>query len=130
MDQLLNIKKPTLQQQIDFVRQARTETVRVIKTSEMMDMMMAIEENLIAVKMWNQANAKTPSELVSGVGKAFEELLNGLIAAKESIKTWHNMGASDEQASTMWSIYENNSPEMKKLNSLIAKYKLKEVSNG
>lgn len=63
MNQLINIQKPTTEQQIAFVRELRTETVRVIKTSEILNMLKAIEENLIAVQRWNQAHAGTPAEL-------------------------------------------------------------------
>lgn len=108
MNQLLNTKKPTTEEQIDFLHQLRTETVRVLKTSEIMDMLKAIQENLVAVKLWNQTHAGTPSELVAGVGKAVDELVGGLIEAKKSIKTWHDMEAS---------------PEMNRLNALINKYK-------
>lgn len=112
MNQLLNAQKPTTEQQIAFVRELRTETVRVIKTSEMMNMLKAIEENLVAVRLWNQTHAGTPSELVSGVGKAVDELADGLLFAKEQIKDWHNFNSSEEEAERMWDIYDRMSPEM------------------
>lgn len=129
MNQLLNTKKPTTEQQIAFVRSLRTETVRVLKTSEMLDMLKAIEENLVAVKLWNQAHAGTPAELVAGVGKAVDELVDGLIEAKETIKALHDAGADDDGEKT-WGIYDRMSPEMQRINALIAKYKQEEVSHG
>lgn len=130
MNQLLNIKKPTTEEQIAFIHSLRTETVRVLKTSEMLDMLKAIEENLVAVKLWNQAHAGTPSELVSGVGRAVDELVDGLVAAKEQIKGWHNFNAREPEAERMWDIYDRMAPEMIRLNSLIKKCKPEEVSHG
>lgn len=130
MNQLLNAQKPTTEQQIAFVRELRTETVRVIKTSEMMNMLKAIEENLVAVKLWNQTHAGTPSELVAGVGKAVDDLVDGLLYAKDQIKQWHNFNSSEDEAERMWNIYDRMSPEMCRLNALIRRYKPEEVSHG
>lgn len=135
MNQLLNAKKPTTEQQLAFVRELLTEPVRVVKTSETLNMFKAIEENLVAVKLWNQTHAGTPSELVSGVGKAVDELVDGLIQAKESIKVWHNMegrlsGEAQRDAERSWKIYDRMSPEMVRINTLIRKYKPEEVSHG
>lgn len=58
MDQLLNVQNPTTQQQIEFCRTLRTETVRIIKTSEMVEMLRAIEVNLISVQRWEQSLAQ------------------------------------------------------------------------
>lgn len=135
MDQLLNIKKPTTEEQLEFVRELLTAPVRVVKTSETMNMLRAIEENLVAVKLWNQTHAGTPSELVSGVGKAVDELIDGLLFAKEQIKGWHEMGdriggQSQREAERMWEIYNRVSPEMQRINALIKKFKPEEVSHA
>lgn len=135
MDQLLNIKKPTTEDQLAFVRELLTSPVRVVKTSETMNMLKAIEDNLVAVRLWDQTHAGTPSELVSGVGKAVDELIDGLLFAKEQIKAWHEMGdriggQSQREAERMWKIYDSMSPEMRRINALIRKYKPEEVSHA
>lgn len=130
MNQLLNTKRPTTEQQLTFVRELLTEPVRVVKTSETMNMFKAIEENLVAVKLWNQTHAGTPSELVSGVGKLVDELIDGLLYAKNQIKEWHNFNSSEEEAERMWDIYDRMSPEMKRINALLKKYKPEEVSHA
>jgi len=128
MKELLTAEAPTLEQQIEFLRRLREDTVRLIKNTEMLSMARAIEENLIAVAVWNKAHAKTPSDLVTGVGKAVAEMLTALEEAKELIKNWHNMGVPDEMAEEAWSIYDRNSPEMKRINAILSKWK--EVHHG
>lgn len=112
------------------MRELLTEPVRVLKTSETMNMFRAIEENLVAVKVWNQMHAGTPAELVTGVGKSLDELIEGLLYAKKQIKEWHNFNSSENEAERMWDIYDRMSPEMKRINALISKYKPEEVSHA
>lgn len=130
MNQLINATKPTTEEQLAFVRELLTEPVRVLKTSETMNMFRAIEENLVAVKVWNQMHAGTPAELVTGVGKSLDELIEGLLYAKKQIKEWHNFNSSENEAERMWDIYDRMSPEMKRINALISKYKPEEVSHA
>jgi len=48
------------------------------------------------------------------------QLLNQLKEAKRNIRGWHGMGEPDPaKEKTMWEIYEENSPEMKRLNESI-----------
>jgi len=48
------------------------------------------------------------------------KIIEVLKEAKETIKTWHNMGQEEENIKgTMWDIYNRNSPEMKRLNAMI-----------
>jgi len=49
-----------------------------------------------------------------------EKLINGLKDAKKQIRGWHSMGAKGIDEEGMWSIYNSHSPEMKRLNNLIA----------
>lgn len=49
------------------------------------------------------------------------ELLNQLTEDKRTIRGWHGMGMPAEHEKSMWSIYEQTSPEMKKLNAAIDK---------
>jgi len=123
MKELLTAEAPTLEQQIEFLRRLREDTVRLIKNTEMINIARAIEENLIAVQVWNKAHAKTPSSLVAGVGKAFAEMLSALEEAKELIKNWHNMGMPNELADEAWRVYDTKSPEMQKLNAILSKWK-------
>ena len=53
ISQLVKLKKPTVEQQIDFVNQARTKKL-VLNTSQCIDMFRAIEENLVAVGNLNR----------------------------------------------------------------------------
>ncbi|MBT1702929.1 hypothetical protein [Chryseosolibacter indicus] len=66
MSQLLNASKPTIEQQIEFVRGARhhvsKEGREAIMLHEHYDLLVAIEENLIAVKNWNETFTKKLEE--------------------------------------------------------------------
>lgn len=64
INQALKAEKPTIEQQIDFVRGARHLSVKadvVLKDSDNA-MLMAIEENLVSVKLWNETLTKTLEE--------------------------------------------------------------------
>lgn len=64
INQALRAEKPTIEQQIDFVRGARHLSVKadvVLKDSDN-QMLMAIEENLVSVKLWNETLTKTLEE--------------------------------------------------------------------
>jgi hypothetical protein len=54
-----------------------------------------------------------------------DRLRVALLGAVEAIQTWHNMGMSAQQASSMWDIYWRNAPEMRPIREA-----LKETSNG
>jgi hypothetical protein len=61
IDQLLNQPKPTVEQQIDFVDSALSNEL-VLKSGECYNMLIAIKENLIAVRNWNEHLTKTLEE--------------------------------------------------------------------
>lgn len=104
------------------MRQLRSDTVRVIKTSDMMDMLKAIEENLIAISLWSKVRAE-------GGSVTDFELLLGLHEAMAVIKIWHGMSSVNEsQALAEWELYQK-SPEMVRLNALIKKYSGEEVGD-
>ena len=48
-----------------------------------------------------------------------KELIEALVLAKETIRQHHGLGMSRNQEKTMWQIYNNNSPEMRKINEVI-----------
>lgn len=47
-------------------------------------------------------------------------LLEALKEAKTAIRTWHGMGMGKENEESIWKLYEQNSPEMKRINAAIA----------
>jgi hypothetical protein len=49
-----------------------------------------------------------------------EELIN---LAIKTIRAWHSMGIDKENEDFMWGIYNRNSPEMKRINELMAEIK-------
>ena len=49
-----------------------------------------------------------------------EKLLNQLKEAKKTIRAWHGMGMPVEQEKNIWKIYDTKSPEMKRINDVIA----------
>jgi hypothetical protein len=49
-----------------------------------------------------------------------EKAVNGLNEAKKLIRGWHGMGMQAIPEAEMWNIYNKQSPEMKRLNELIA----------
>jgi len=49
-----------------------------------------------------------------------EKLLNQLKEAKNIIRGWHGIGTSGFQEKAVWEIYDKNSPEMKRINDVIA----------
>jgi len=42
------------------------------------------------------------------------------------VRLWHGMGMSEEQEERMWNIYNTMSPEMQKINSIIAELEQQE----
>lgn len=52
---------------------------------------------------------------------AVPDLLEALIQAKKIIRTWHGIGMSKENEDHLWSIYNNQAPEMKIINETIKK---------
>lgn len=125
MNQTLTQNPPPIDQQIGLVRGARhliakRDGTQVILTEEHSELLMRIEENLLALKIMDIAHAKTPTDLVIGVGKRMAELVKALKDAKLIIKDFHAHGNPESDA--MWSIYEKNAPEMIRLNAIIKKY--------
>ena len=53
--------------------------------------------------------------------KSLQQSLDALNKAKKVIRQWHSMGATGEKELHMWEIYENNAPEMKPINSEVAR---------
>lgn len=64
-------------------------------------------------------NSTTPNPLYASA----PEMLEALIRAKKIIRGWHSIGHNDESEQEMWRIYDEMSPEMKPINSAIAKAK-------
>jgi hypothetical protein len=64
MDQFITSEKPTIEQQIDFVRGARHLCVKgsVQLTETDNAMLLSIEENLVAIKLWNETLTKKLEE--------------------------------------------------------------------
>lgn len=50
------------------------------------------------------------------------KLLEALREAKSIIRTWHGMGAPKGVEKSMWELYDENAPEMKRINSAINEY--------
>jgi len=51
------------------------------------------------------------------------EIYNALLDSVKLTRTWHGMGYDVRVEERMWNIYCEKSPEMKKLNAVIDKYK-------
>lgn len=47
-----------------------------------------------------------------------KELEEGLTQAIKLIRGWHSMGMPKDQEQIMWDVYNNQSPEMKRLKAL------------
>lgn len=127
MNQEVTPQTPTIEQQIEFIRGARhyvgqgiTDNVVILKEHE--PMLLKIEENLLAVKLWNRTNTTTPAELVTGVGKEISDFVNMLKECKIIMKYLHGLGMTDEDAKVSWKIYEEKAPGMIRLNVMINKF--------
>ena len=127
MNQEVTPKTPSLQAQIEFVRGARHLlaqgiTDNVATLPEHCPILMAIEQQLLAIKTWNERYPQSPFELVVEAGKCIEELVKMLRECKITIKNLHGLGMPEDEAEESWKIYDSRSPEMIRLNNMIAKY--------
>ena len=52
--------------------------------------------------------------------RIIQKAINGLNEAIGLIRGWHGMGMPTEQEERMWNIYNTMSPEMKRINELVA----------
>lgn len=127
MNQELTKKVPPIDEQIDFIRGARhllgqgiANNVAILE--QHLPILLRIEENLIAVKIWDKTNAKTTVDLVIGTGAVVSELVAMLKECKLIIQNLHGLGMTPENAEESWKIFDAKSPEMLRLNAMLTKY--------
>lgn len=53
--------------------------------------------------------------------KLIIELHEALVDSKKQIRAWHGIGMPEQIEKEIWSIYDNQAPDMKRLNEVIAK---------
>jgi hypothetical protein len=61
---------------------------------------------------------------------AQEELYNTLLEAKKIIRIFHGADIDGRAEEYIWNLYENNAPEMKRINEVLAKYEFLKPTTG
>jgi hypothetical protein len=69
---------------------------------------------------WPAMQAHIDAHAVLQARDEIDLLRAALLGAVQAIQTWHNMGMSGNQASSMWDIYWRNAPEMQPIREALS----------